>query len=619
MKELNIIDFLKKNKKTFLISLTSILFVLIVGLLFLIFVPKKSCINLISVNNQQGYSLISKNKAAKKAFVKAGDCAIFEFSTEHEELFTDVFNQHDSLAMVLRVEISPSEKIKQFILEDTKIPFNFGFIDDSNYYDNKLNEDFSNNICVYVDLNSFHEDVIMLDLSLALPYSKDILNHIPRGFFVDSAYDCKILSACVSPCMLGFDNSIEPYAFFGFSSNGGIVDSDFSSFDFSAADLVFPKSTFINEIQPEYIVKFSDNKEYKSTVDSSVKSIINFGGEKIFVKNVPNVNELTIPSSSLKNPYSFADISKNKHCILSLLLKQVDDYEEKVKEHNLENYKYVLTPIRTDPGLILHYPIDNWRCLDYEIFEWDRYENILFFDIRDYDIQNRFFRRLAYFVEKDGYKGKILTNQELEGKHGFNAHDYKSSSLADFFNKARDANFELYEEEIILKEILILNGILIPDGEYVKANKGGIVSISRESLPGNRATFLAHEGYHTLFFDFEDFRNCVAAVYYTMDPISNAFLIDYFKSQPNLAYDTNDEYLMHNEFMAYILQNPLSYVGKYFTHHANRYSVRLFTPVLAEYVRDTNARGFEDAALILNDFVFDYFGTISGNISLVER
>ena len=90
----------------------------------------------------------------------------------------------------------------------------------------------------------------------------------------------------------------------------------------------------------------------------------------------------------------------------------------------------------------------------------------------------------------------------------------------------------------------------IVEGDKVKANEGSLVSISQESEPWLRSNLLAHEGFHTIFFRDAEFRNYVSAVYYTMDPVSRDFLIDYFKSQEDLGYDTNDSYLMNNEFMA---------------------------------------------------------------------
>ena len=204
-------------------------------------------------------------------------------------------------------------------------------------------------------------------------------------------------------------------------------------------------------------------------------------------------------------------------------------------------------------------------------------------------------------------------------KHGYNAHDYSAISMAKFFNQAHDLNFPLNKEEMLLRQILIENDLVEEDGEYLKPNEGGLVSISQESAGWLRDTFLAHEGWHTIFFRDEEFRNFVSAVYYTMDPDSRDFIIDYFASQPQLGYDPNDDYLMKNEFMAYIMQQRLPQVANYFVHLANRGSVMAYTPDLAAYIRETNAIHIEDAAIAMNDFVFDKYGIVCGDICLVSR
>ena len=203
--------------------------------------------------------------------------------------------------------------------------------------------------------------------------------------------------------------------------------------------------------------------------------------------------------------------------------------------------------------------------------------------------------------------------------HGYNAHDYSAESMAKFFNAAVDLHFRLNTEEELLKKILIVNGFFEVEGDYVRANEGGLVSISRETPDWSRKNLLAHEGWHTIFFRDEEFRNFVAAVYGTIDYDSRQFLIDYFRSQPSLGYDTGDEYLMHNEFMAYIMQQPISEVSKYFVHLASRGTVMAATPYLCAYIRQNEARAFEDAAGMMNDFVFDRYGIVCGNISIVSR
>ena len=573
-----------------------------------VFCVRQSRISSVKLENTQS-SLTAKDKNARKGSIKDTGSAMFAFSQEQKQAFEQQYNKNQSAALIIRVEFTPTAAQKELLTTGTSLPFNYGILYQEDF-DNKgrLKEPLTSKISVYADLEkklSYADNQpLVLDFSMAIPKSEHIQNFLPQGFFINSSVCCKIVSACAGPALVGFDTT-QDILFYGFSSNGGIVNFANNSVDFSGSSLSFPVQNTSKSIMPQIFIKLDSNPELK---DKRVR--LNIGGENLYVSNVKNVDTLVIPSASLKSPFANAELTENNLCISAFYMQStpLPDADERP-------YK----AIRTDPGLILNYNTKNWRQEDYEVFEWDRYDRILFFDIKDYDIQDNFFRRLAYYVEKRGYKGKLWSNADLEGKHGYNAHDYSSESLASFFNKAREEDFTLNPEEETLKKILLANGLLVADGQKVKANGGGLVSISRQSDAFTRSKLLAHEAWHTLFFRDEAFRNFVAAVYYTFDPDSRQFLLDFFESQSGLGYDIEDEYLMHNEFMAYILQQPLKDVSEYFVGRTNLYSVRVFTPVLSEYVRATNAKGFEDAAVILNDYIYDEYGISGGVVGLIQR
>ena len=77
--------------------------------------------------------------------------------------------------------------------------------------------------------------------------------------------------------------------------------------------------------------------------------------------------------------------------------------------------------------------------------------------------------------------------------------------------------------------------------------------------------------------------------------------------------------LMKNEFMAYIMQQPLSNVSAYFIHLANRGSVMNAMPDLCAWVRNTSAVTFEDAGRILDTYAFDNWGLRAGRVMLMSR
>ncbi|MCL2176209.1 MAG: hypothetical protein FWB73_09215, partial [Treponema sp.] len=59
-------------------------------------------------------------------------------------------------------------------------------------------------------------------------------------------------------------------------------------------------------------------------------------------------------------------------------------------------------PIRADTGHILWMPLANWRNKDWDIYRWDRFPSILIVDTMNYGVQDKLFKRLAFFTEKAG-------------------------------------------------------------------------------------------------------------------------------------------------------------------------------------------------------------------------
>lgn len=561
------------------------------------------------MNGKQALKPVDSN--AKKNFIKESGSATFNFTDEQRISINQTFKKNGCASLILRLKFTLSNEQSQTYSENKKYDFEYGFINNGN----KTTVIKADAASLY-RLNEQQETQGIVDISLAFDKNQNGNITIPEGFFISSQLQCQIVSAYISPVLIGFDKSSE-IPFYGFSSNGGVLDVKSDSVDFTGASLVFPSQNTKEAYMPEIVLKLSDNPNHVSKLDASVYVKMNISGETLSIKNVTKGNQLIIPTSAFTQPFSKISILENDICVKGILMRGFTNVHN--SEISEQHGSDVFIPIRTDPGLILKWNTNNWRNVDYELFEWDRFPGIIYFDTRNYTVQDNFFRRLAFFAEKQGYKGKLLTNTELGNMHGFNALDYRPETLADFFNKAADENFKLNKEEELLKMILIKNGLLIADGNRVKPGKGGLVSISQESYAALRIQLLAHEAWHTLFFADEEFRNYVAAIYYTMDPQSLEFLIDYFRSQPSLGYDVNDDYLMKNEFMAYIMQQGIADCGQYFVNHAWWNSVMTFTPDLANYVINTKGKGFEDAAIALNDFVFDKYGLVAGNVSLIYR
>lgn len=599
------------KKHIFIISFVAVFILFDVVLGVMLHAQKgESSLKLNFLDKSETQSLVSLDSNSKKAFIKDKQKASFSFTDEQKLSILKFFQDNTNASLVIRVEMSVNSKQKKYFNPNGNYVFEYGFMDE----DEKDSIVVKGNEAELIRLAG-GKDKLVFDVSLAFSKKNDGSIIFPKGFFVYSDLQCKILSAYITPSLVGYDLSTE-IPFFAYSSNGGIMSTNFSSFDFTGASLIFASQNTKTSYMPEFLIRYNTDSKCFSTLQDIVYVKLKVGSENVRIKCVQNMKESILPSSAFIQPFSTLEITENAVCVKSVILRNFSNvHNSRIQDQGSEFY----IPIRTDPGLMLFWNQNNWRSVDFELFEWDRFPGILFFDTRNYTIQDNFFRRMAFFAEKEGYKGRLLTDEELGTMHGFNALDYRPETLADYFNLAAKEKFPLNKEERLLKKICIENGLLIADGDSVKPGYGAIVSISRESYEGQRFQLINHEAWHSLYFIDENFKNFVAAIYYTMDPQCLGFLIDYFKSQAHLGYDTNDEFLMKNEFMAYMIQQKVGATGPYFVSRAGWSDVRSFSPELSAYVINTNGQGFEEATKALNDFVFDNYGLIAGDVTLVIK
>lgn len=211
----------------------------------------------------------------------------------------------------------------------------------------------------------------------------------------------------------------------------------------------------------------------------------------------------------------------------------------------------VEAPIPADPGQILTWDQSSWRKPDFELFSWSRFPRVLILDMASYGIQDAFFKRLAFFVEKAGHAGKLESLPALAGQHGYNAHDYRAEDLARFFDAASKDPAGLSAEEGALATILVENGIMKKPASGFAPGDGCILSISRSSSPLLRALLLTHESFHGLFFTIPAFRDATEAAWAALTQDEQAVWLDYLATH---SYDTTDHYLVVNEFQSYLMQ-----------------------------------------------------------------
>ena len=250
---------------------------------------------------------------------------------------------------------------------------------------------------------------------------------------------------------------------------------------------------------------------------------------------------------------------------------------------------------------------------------WESFPSVLIFDCADYRIQDAFFKRISFYAEKKGYAGTLVPDTKMSGMHGFNAHDYRAETLSSFFAKAEQEGFKLNDFELLLRDILYKNGIIERSAAGIRAGNGAVLSISRESPHYLRTLFITHEGLHGIYFTEKQFRQTADAAFDRLDKNSRLFLKRYFELTPSLNYNTADEYLFKNEFMAYTMQQRVENVQNYFIDTLSyRKAVSAAEPELCEYIRASKAASFVSAAHQMSGFLYATWGIKAGKIALVS-
>lgn len=548
------------------------LFVVLFPLLCFSCSAHKESILRLSCENSE-YPLLALNVNAEKSEITNPQKSPYLYYKFPEDL-----SIKDETALQIQVSAFSKSEL------DGNETFYFGFLYKEDFKNkNKLNTTISPTNFV----SGLYSETCIL--SLAVPKDK-----IPEGFFVYSSVPVTIETVAFVDVKTGWLLVDKPW--FGFSEKGGAIKTVLASLD-------LPRGAFKLSVHLDEAEKTS--KRYSTLVANN---------DVITIRHAPGQNVVTLYPSILRSAEDSALFIKRdgeEGCICGLVCEKILSVDTGVP----------LIPIATDPGMIENWPQNSWRRRDFELFSWEQFPYVLFFDTADYEIQDKLFKRLAFYTEKSGYRGTLPADSVIENQHGYNAHDYRAESLAGFFELARQQNFPLNEYENLLREILIGHGIIVKNSDgSITAGQGALVSISRESTSYLRNKFIVHEGFHCLYFTDEDFREKVREVYELTDKQSLDFLLRYFTVTSDLNYDLRDTYLVQNEFMAYILQQPVYEVAEYFTKIlATRKTINRTDPEKVEYILETNGEGFITPAKKLDEYVNGRWGYNAGRLSLVSR
>ena len=567
--------------------------------------------------------LYSYNKQSASLSLSESDSSsyLYYYVTD-EDYESGMLSSADIVPTSLEVRFLPAQK-------DTEVLVAFLFASD--FKDKRLNEILPSRHFAQCTLAAGKKTRV----SLAFPADGSKV----KGFFIKSAGNVTIDDVSVVKATVGWQvsESEETWRFgpTGGSSSAlrGVSGSGVPSANSGAMTVDLSSARALG----------AGKRSVSPTENSSAKGITLREYVKVYYRNNPadagengNQGKMEIVSGNTKftvrrspepqtetfyAPYLF---ESNPECVLNITsgTEMISGIEyifvptESAFSEKGERLPYAVT---ADLGCIPSWPSELWQRKDFELFRWNMFPNILVFDFANYAVQDTYLKRLAFYVEKAGYRGKLWADNDIKNLHGYNAHDYRAESLAQFYDVARTQNFKLNDSEYLLRDILIMYGIIgrNADGSYVPGD-GGIISISKESNVSLREKLLVHESFHGIYFGDASFRQKVTDVCKVMDPQSLLFIKQYFASQPTLGYDLNDTYLIENEVMAYIMQQAVSAQKTYFADDlAWRGSVLNYMPDLASYVRKTKAEGIKEAAVMLDDYAFARWGLNCGRTSMI--
>jgi hypothetical protein len=255
---------------------------------------------------------------------------------------------------------------------------------------------------------------------------------------------------------------------------------------------------------------------------------------------------------------------------------------------------------------------------DYALYRWDVLPDTLVFDFVDYATQDAYLKRLAFFAEKPGFRGRLATDAEIERLHGWNAHDYSTTTLAAFFSLVGKQGFRLNDKELRLLETLVSYGVLIRESEgSLKAGRGAIISVSQESTPALRRVFIDHESSHALYFQDAEYRRLASRLWSALVPEARRFWQQHFVWR---RYDIRDEDLCVNELQAYLVQQGVYSTQAYY---------EALVPRLTEAYPDLQAvieadapfaieAAFSDAR-VLDRYLKEHWGLSAGRMGRIQR
>lgn len=439
-----------------------------------------------------------------------------------------------------------------------------------------------------------------------------------RGIAIYSEFPVQFESASFISSYLGWLFSNNEVSF-GCGIEGGSFNSSLQFNQNTTLDFSDANKLKWGTYNPDIILNFSAIEYDKSWINNQPRVWVNIEDNEVGIYRSHLINTATLNTVQFSRHFRTAKLTENREMVQGIQLKVSKQAKSSA------NPLHKIVPITMDPGLIYDFEQSWWRTKDFEVFSWELFPSILIFDFASLERQDVYLKRLAFYMEKANYVGHLVSDRELSKHHGFNAYDFSCDTLASFFTEVSRTSFPLNTEEENLFKLCIENNLIIPDSsnsKYVsyKPGIGAIVSFSHESEQYQRFTFITHESFHGIYFLDSEFRSFSDKIYDRVDSVSKNFLQGYFNLTPTLNYNINDDFLMRNEFMAYMLQQKTNSVENYYSKNiAERKTIKENLPQTSSHIRMTNASAYVKASTELSNYVNQKYGLEAGRVALIYR
>ncbi|WKC58086.1 hypothetical protein [Borrelia sp. P9F1] len=276
---------------------------------------------------------------------------------------------------------------------------------------------------------------------------------------------------------------------------------------------------------------------------------------------------------------------------------------------NTNDYYDINKPINSDLKFIFNYKKENYRRNSFEIFHLMAEPKIYILKFKHLKDQSLMLKRLAFFTEKKNFRGRVLSNEELENKKGWAGHNYRIEDIITFFNMAKKLNIKLNKEEIILRNIIIINRLAyIEDHELKVRDKSkniAFATYSEDETISRTAQMIIcmHEILHMYFFTDTNFSKAISDLWYQNVPQKDKRA--WIKFLDSKDYDIKSNSLVINEFYAYTLQIPKEDATEFLVN--------------TKYFHKSDVKNYEKWTSKLEELLWNEKGLIAGELLILFK